>query len=49
MGARIARKARRAKKYNPLSRRVASLNKSVRFKPKRKNKSTSNRFPNRKK
>lgn len=48
-GARIARKARRSKKYNPISRRVASLNKSVRFKPKRKNKSTSNRFPNRKK
>jgi hypothetical protein len=48
-GARIARKARRSKKYNPISRRVASLNKSVRFKPTRKTKSTSNRFPNRKK
>ena len=31
-GARIARKTRRAKKYNPISRRVAAMNKPTRFK-----------------
>jgi len=31
-GKKIARKARRSKKYNPVSRRVASLNKPTRFK-----------------
>ena len=31
-GTRIARKARRSKKYNPVSRRVAMLNKPTRFK-----------------
>ena len=42
-GARIARKARRSKKYNPVSRRVAQLNKPPRFKPK-----AQTRFKNRK-
>lgn len=32
MGARMARKSKRSKKYNPISRRVASMNKSTRFK-----------------
>ena len=31
-GSRIARKARRSKKYNPVSRRVAMMNKPTRFK-----------------
>tara|TARA_B100000900_G_C20193899_1_gene559041 strand:- start:222 stop:566 length:345 start_codon:yes stop_codon:yes gene_type:complete len=48
-GARIARKARRSKKYNPISRRVAQMNKPTRFKPRTAFKTKSNRFPNRKK
>jgi len=32
MGARIARKSKRSKKYNPISRRVAAMNKPTRFK-----------------
>tara|TARA_B110000305_G_scaffold186503_1_gene207670 strand:+ start:116 stop:562 length:447 start_codon:yes stop_codon:yes gene_type:complete len=32
MGKRISRKAGRAKKFNPISRRVASMNKATRFK-----------------
>ena len=42
-GARIARKSRRSKKYNPVSRRVALMNKPTRFKPK-----AQTRFKNRK-
>ena len=32
LGPRMARKARRTKKFNPVSRRVASMNKAVRSK-----------------
>lgn len=32
MGKRITRKAQRSKKFNPVSRRIASMNKQTRFK-----------------
>ena len=52
MGKKIARKSRRSKKYNPISRRVASLNKATRFKgkgPGRGSKSKGTRFKRRSK